>query len=654
MDPVLNRKLFSDRSARRRLAEMGGIMASSPALMNEVRTFQTGGPISDVLGRQAPAAGASFEETTARTARQLVREAQRRLASRDIEGARELLVYAAQLGSPEAQQLLSSPALGQPASRPMAPGSEAGPAQPIGQQIGDLLRGALQPVGGALRETMQPIGELGREIGAPVGEALRETMQPIGEQMPRFVLGLDSAGVRPGISAVSQPSLPSAPAITLPPDLGPMPAIPGPVGMPSESSYNPADMTAAEILAASGRPIGGTPLEAARQALLAEAAAPESAAANVPLPGARRVGRGRNQNQNPIGVEGFVERIVEALPGAAANPRRPNRPPPPPSLTPETGVGRFDVPVGPGLPAARPRVYDAPIGPNPAKVVTDLANTFGETGDPGAATDTALQAYGITPADNLKGRVKQYQDLFKELLGESDEDKAQEMWLNLAMVGFAIASGTSPNALENISAGLLQGSQRMAESRATRREREDRMTTFAISSAMDEAAEERAARRSEAALEAELKRREKERAAEAKADLEREGRKLLADLTLVAARAGFPSYAAYAEYTKANPPTAAQASSWFESDAGKAIMEIISNEISGTGVTPDTAIKNLDNIAPGLSTFVQQQFSASMSAGQRAGEDQLSNLAPGSTVRNPQTGERFKIGPNGELVKVEQ
>lgn len=500
MDPVLNRKLFSDRSARRRLAEMGGIMASSPALMNEVRTFQTGGPVSDVLGRQAPAAGASFEETTARTARQLVREAQRRLASRDIEGARELLVYAAQLGSPEAQQLLSSPALGQLAPRPVAPGAEAGPAQPIGQQIGDLLRGALQPVGGAMREALQPVGELGREIGAPVGEALRETMQPIGDQMPRFVLGPDSSGVRPDISAVSQPSLPPAPAGILGSFLpGPAPGIPEPPQpmladqtgdlqrMLGVQGLFPQDVSTAEELAA--EQAFRRERDAERQRLRAEELAAREEANIAAL---AATGRTEEAATRAAALGPAFERRGRGAPPVT----------PPPSLTPETGVERFDVPVGPGLPAARPRVYDAPIGPNPARVVTDMANTFGDTGDLGAATDTALQAYGITPADNLKGRVKQYQDLFKELLGESDEDKAQEMWLNLAMVGFAIASGTSPNALENISAGLLQGSQRMAESRATRREREDRMTTFAISSAMDEAAEERQVAR---ALEAERK-----------------------------------------------------------------------------------------------------------------------------------------------------
>ena len=40
---VMNRKLFANRDARRRLANMGGIMVSSPELMQAAQMFQTGG-----------------------------------------------------------------------------------------------------------------------------------------------------------------------------------------------------------------------------------------------------------------------------------------------------------------------------------------------------------------------------------------------------------------------------------------------------------------------------------------------------------------------------------------------------------------------------------------------------------------------------------
>ena len=40
---VMNRKLFANRDARRKLANMGGIMVSSPELMQAGQMFQTGG-----------------------------------------------------------------------------------------------------------------------------------------------------------------------------------------------------------------------------------------------------------------------------------------------------------------------------------------------------------------------------------------------------------------------------------------------------------------------------------------------------------------------------------------------------------------------------------------------------------------------------------
>ena len=40
---VMNRRMFANRNARRRLANMGGIMTSSPELMQAGQTFQTGG-----------------------------------------------------------------------------------------------------------------------------------------------------------------------------------------------------------------------------------------------------------------------------------------------------------------------------------------------------------------------------------------------------------------------------------------------------------------------------------------------------------------------------------------------------------------------------------------------------------------------------------
>ena len=87
---------------------------------------------------------------------------------------------------------------------------------------------------------------------------------------------------------------------------------------------------------------------------------------------------------------------------------------------------------------------------------------------------------------STKERVKAYQDMFKEFLGEDDADANEEKWHNLAMIGFAIAAGEDPNALANIAGGLLQGSKLMQSQRAEKRQREDKLTSMAIEQVLSE------------------------------------------------------------------------------------------------------------------------------------------------------------------------
>jgi hypothetical protein len=79
-----------------------------------------------------------------------------------------------------------------------------------------------------------------------------------------------------------------------------------------------------------------------------------------------------------------------------------------------------------------------------------------------------------------KESVKAYERLFSEMLGMDDKDAEKEMWHNMAMIGFAIAAGESPSALQNIANGMLAGTKMMKEDRATRQKREDAVKTMAI------------------------------------------------------------------------------------------------------------------------------------------------------------------------------
>jgi hypothetical protein len=130
-------------------------------------------------------------------------------------------------------------------------------------------------------------------------------------------------------------------------------------------------------------------------------------------------------------------------------------------------------------------------GPDLDNITKNIVVPFSETGEPGPATENTLSAFGITPKGSLKERNAQYQELLASMFGDSDEEKAKEKYLNLAMIGFAIASGASSNALTNISQGLMQGVTKMNEDRAANKTREDKRKTMGIQMSIDDMAADR-------------------------------------------------------------------------------------------------------------------------------------------------------------------
>jgi hypothetical protein len=207
---------------------------------------------------------------------------------------------------------------------------------------------------------------------------------------------------------------------------------------------------------------------------------------------------------------------------------------------------------------------DVPAMQNPGAWGEGIALTFGKTGNPGDATGVALSGLGVKPAEDLKSRNKQMQDLFKEMFGDSDEDVAKEKYLNLAMIGFAIASGASGNALTNISQGMMQGVSKMLEDQKDRKGRDEKLKYAAFNMASD--AQIRADDRATALIDYESKRKDtfndaltlyslkKDRDDESKTFLDTEQGKGMSDTydSLVTSF-GSPG-AALGELSKAYPP----------------------------------------------------------------------------------------------------
>jgi hypothetical protein len=83
------------------------------------------------------------------------------------------------------------------------------------------------------------------------------------------------------------------------------------------------------------------------------------------------------------------------------------------------------------------------------------------------------------PGVDSKTAIAQYQTKFNDILGE-DRDLNEEKWHTLAMIGFAIAAGEDSNALTNIANGLLEGTKMAREDRATRQARKDKINMLAL------------------------------------------------------------------------------------------------------------------------------------------------------------------------------
>jgi hypothetical protein len=127
----------------------------------------------------------------------------------------------------------------------------------------------------------------------------------------------------------------------------------------------------------------------------------------------------------------------------------------------------------------------------------DIADALsGVTDTNAAASDTILSSFGTDPSGmSMPEKVKEYKKVLSDLMGDTDEDRKEEFWMNMAMVGFGIAAGDSPNALKNIADGLLAGTSQMSKNKATRKARDDKFTLTALGEVLtDERADKKFSR----------------------------------------------------------------------------------------------------------------------------------------------------------------
>ena len=97
----------------------------------------------------------------------------------------------------------------------------------------------------------------------------------------------------------------------------------------------------------------------------------------------------------------------------------------------------------------------------------------------------------------LKQRITDNVNIMKEIFGVSNRDQAIERAMDMAYIGFAIASGQSPNFLTNVAQGLMAGTESIRERMGEDKEFDQRLTLAAYEQTLSEdaAAAERVAAR---------------------------------------------------------------------------------------------------------------------------------------------------------------
>ena len=140
-------------------------------------------------------------------------------------------------------------------------------------------------------------------------------------------------------------------------------------------------------------------------------------------------------------------------------------------------------------------VAPAKANPLPPKIVPEIQTDIAE--DPGAANkiaaDAVLASSGVDTSNmSVKDQTVAMKKMLSDLMGQTDEDEKEQFWMNMAMVGFGIASGESSDAMKNIADGLLAGTAQISKNTADKKARDDKFTLTAFGEVLaDERAREK-------------------------------------------------------------------------------------------------------------------------------------------------------------------
>ena len=542
---VENRKLFANRDARKRLAEMGGILASSPELMGEAMKFANGGQaqeqefIINIPGLTSPGEMLRIKESTLMQLGDMFP---------DLMGQQNALVQPVELMGAEAMNARPGDAvIGTRISRMMqqsAPEEVVLESAPItsGEQPSLMERVRSQAY------SSNPIEDAFKKVNPPSLSSISSMVGPGGGDMSNpFVQMLQSGSVDAADEAtLSEIASGISSALdTQSQNLSPTSATGAEDLMQTETFKIPPGLRdTPRERAISGE---GALDQFATDGMYAE---PEAPPTNLALLSDSRLEAERLSRKSI--VPNFVMDVIDNVQTAAGT----------------VGAGAADV-VGSTLAAlgatdagakflesAKNRrdviaTINAAEKERESGTVADVAEVVAEqarrdptgpmseiddgtgtdfslvpketiakaveTNDPKAASAalmksiTGVDVHGGTtpplvegdgkspPSDDKpdapktrKQRMLESVDMISELFGIREKDKAEDMYDLMATIGFAMASGESPNAMKNIADAFLVGAQMKRADKKEDKKLDQAIRTLAVKDVLEQESDERA------------------------------------------------------------------------------------------------------------------------------------------------------------------
>ena len=112
-------------------------------------------------------------------------------------------------------------------------------------------------------------------------------------------------------------------------------------------------------------------------------------------------------------------------------------------------------------------------------IQTDIDKNPGDANT--ITADALLKSTGVDTSNmSVKDQTVAMKKMLTDLMGQTDEDEKEQFWMNMAMIGFGIATGESSDVMKNIADGLLVGTAQISKNTTDKKARDDKFTLTAF------------------------------------------------------------------------------------------------------------------------------------------------------------------------------